>query len=67
MVEENESRIVEPLLGVQYKADGTRTDSAEGPEVLARLESIAEGWRLLNATGDRSRLVLLGILPASEF
>ena len=63
----NESgRFAEPIVGVHYGADGTRVDNGLDPEVLDRLESITLGWRILDATGDRSVLVLLGILPEAE-
>ena len=59
-------RFSSPIIGLHHRADGTRLDDGQDPEVLDRLERIFLGWRILSATGDRSVLVQLGILPEAE-
>lgn len=60
------SRWSDPAPIVHYRADGTRVDGDEDPEVLDRLEAIASAWDVYNETGDKTKLVELGLLPAEE-
>ena len=53
------------MLIVHYGKDGQRLDdTGEAPEALDHIEAVATAWRIYNLTGDRTRLVELGILPA---
>lgn len=48
---------------VRYRPDGTRIEDAPKGE-LDRLEAIGKAWEYFYATGERTPLVVLGLLPA---
>ena len=59
-------RFTDPAPGVAVDRAGrlvTTGMSPEEREQAERLNAIADAWRLLDTTGDRSALVELGILP----
>ena len=59
-------RFSSPIIGVPLRPDGSRVDDGRDRILITRLALIAEAWRTLYATGDRTDLVTLGILPEAE-
>ena len=59
-------RWADPIVGITYRADGTRVDDGRPKEVLDRLEAISDAWRIWHETDDDSRLIELGMLSGRQ-
>ena len=64
MVDEH-SRWTDPAPAARHRADGRAVDDPTMTRTEnRRIRQVARAWVKFNRTGDRSRLIALGVLPA---